>query len=114
MDAGKVALLNIGEVMREIQVLIVNRGMTTALTLPNGTILYPSAKIPPMKVWSEHLGHKTNATLGVASRFADYESLRNLSVRCQDWVDDGYEITFKALLCISPLPTNAPNTCDLL
>ncbi|EAA32503.1 hypothetical protein GE21DRAFT_6542 [Neurospora crassa] len=114
VDAGKVALLNTGEVMRETQVLIVNRGMTTALTLPNGTISYPSAKIPPMKVWSVHLGHKTNATLGVASRFADYDSLRNVSVRCQDWVDDGYEITFKALLCISPLPTNAPNTCDLL
>ena len=59
MDGGKVALLNIGEIMRETQVLIVNRGMTIPLTLPNGTISYPSAEIPPIKVWSVYLGHKT-------------------------------------------------------
>ncbi|KHE82449.1 hypothetical protein GE21DRAFT_1167272, partial [Neurospora crassa] len=59
VDGGKVALLNIGEIMRETQVLIVNRGMTIPLTLPNGTISYPSAEIPPIKVWSVYLGHKT-------------------------------------------------------
>ncbi|KAK3504101.1 hypothetical protein B0T13DRAFT_372182, partial [Neurospora crassa] len=57
VDGGKLALANTGEIMRETQVLIVNCGLTTPLTLPNGTILYPSAKIPPMKVWSVHLGN---------------------------------------------------------
>ncbi|EGO54005.1 hypothetical protein NEUTE1DRAFT_112574 [Neurospora tetrasperma FGSC 2508] len=58
VDGGKIALANTGEIMRETQVLIVNRGITTPLTLPNGTMSYPSAEIPPMKVWSVHLGHK--------------------------------------------------------
>lgn len=55
-----------------------------------------------------YVGSATNATLGVASRFSDYDKLRNLSVRCQDRVDNGYQITRKALLCTSRLPP--PNT----
>ncbi|EGO59797.1 hypothetical protein NEUTE1DRAFT_136832 [Neurospora tetrasperma FGSC 2508] len=33
-----------------------------------------------------YVGSATNATRGVASRFADYDHLRNLSVQYQDWV----------------------------
>ncbi|KAK3354340.1 hypothetical protein B0H65DRAFT_8933 [Neurospora tetraspora] len=52
-----------------------------------------------------YVGSATNATLGVASRFSDYNKLRNLSIRCKDWVEEGFQITYKALLCTSPLPT---------
>ncbi|KAL0466655.1 hypothetical protein QR685DRAFT_450435 [Neurospora intermedia] len=33
--------------------------MTIPLIFPNGTISYSSAEIPPIKVWSVYLGHKT-------------------------------------------------------
>ncbi|KAK3485982.1 uncharacterized protein B0T23DRAFT_408057 [Neurospora hispaniola] len=44
-----------------------------------------------------YVGSATNATRGIASRFADYDHLRNLSVRCQDWVNDVDEPIYNVL-----------------
>ncbi|KAK3498828.1 uncharacterized protein B0T23DRAFT_433768 [Neurospora hispaniola] len=49
-------------------------------------------------------GTGTKSTLGVKSRFSDYDKGQNLSVRCEEWAQRGYSLTRNALVCTSPLP----------
>ncbi|KAK1783653.1 hypothetical protein QBC45DRAFT_315445, partial [Copromyces sp. CBS 386.78] len=55
--SSKVTSNTTTKIMQQTQVLIVNRGMTTPLKLSNGSISYPSADIPLMRIFTVHLQH---------------------------------------------------------
>lgn len=43
--------------MRESQIFVINRGMSTKVELPDGSIFYPASDIPPMNMVGVELSH---------------------------------------------------------
>ncbi|KAL8371040.1 hypothetical protein RB595_001067 [Gaeumannomyces hyphopodioides] len=44
-------------IFKQADALIIRRGLTTPLTLPNGTVTYPGRNMPPYSIVTEHLAY---------------------------------------------------------
>lgn len=93
-DSGKADIDELAEkVLQQSGFYIINRGMNTSVTLPNGTVYYPRDGIPPMTIYTVIVGYGKllfdavlnntdeilrNVTLGEIEQVADDQVDMNL------------------------------------